>query len=68
MRAALAADVGVTIEELAKDFEQARAVERRLKSLSLSGPRDKLVTYSHARRSRWSARAAFRQCLSLTLG
>ena len=35
------------IEELAGDFEQARAAERRLKSLSLSGPRDRLVTYSH---------------------
>ena len=35
------------IEELAEDFERARAVECRLKSLSLSGPRDRLVTYSH---------------------
>lgn len=34
------------IEELAEDFEQARAVASRLKSLSLSGPRDELVTYS----------------------
>jgi len=34
------------IEELADEFEQARAVERRLKSLSLPGARDELVTYS----------------------
>ena len=34
------------IEELAEAFEQARAIERRLKSLLLSGPRDELVTYS----------------------
>lgn len=34
------------IQELAEGFEQARAAERRRKSLSLSGPRDKLVTYS----------------------
>jgi len=34
------------IEELADEFEQARAIERRLKSLSLPGARDELVTYS----------------------
>ena len=35
------------IEELADQFEQVRAMERRLKSLSLSGSRDELVTYSN---------------------
>jgi hypothetical protein len=34
------------IRELAEEFEEARAVEGRLKSLSLSGPREELVTYS----------------------
>lgn len=33
------------IEELADEFEQTRAVERRLRSLSLPGTRDELVTY-----------------------
>ena len=35
------------IRELAKEFEQARAAQRRLESFSLSGPRDELVTYSN---------------------
>jgi len=35
------------IAELAEEFERARSIERRLKSLSLSGPRDVLVTYSN---------------------
>jgi hypothetical protein len=34
------------IEELADAFDQARALKRRRKSLSLSGTRDELVTYS----------------------
>jgi hypothetical protein len=34
------------IRELAQDFERVRAVARRLKSLSLPGPSDKLVSYS----------------------
>jgi len=33
------------IRELGKDFERARAVARRLKSLSLTGPREELVPY-----------------------
>jgi hypothetical protein len=35
------------IHELIEAFERARQSERRLKSLSLSGSRDELVTYSH---------------------
>jgi hypothetical protein len=35
------------IAELVDEFEQTRAVERRLKSLSLPGARDELVTYSN---------------------
>ena len=34
------------IQELAEEFERARQSEQRLKSLSLSGSRDELVTYS----------------------
>jgi len=34
------------IQELAEEFERTRAVERRIKLLSLSGARDELVTYS----------------------
>lgn len=34
------------IEELGEEFKRARSIERRLKSLSLSGPHDELVTYS----------------------
>jgi hypothetical protein len=34
------------IQELAEEFEQARAIASRLKTLSLSGSRDELVTYS----------------------
>ena len=34
------------IAELAGAFERARSIERRLKSLSLSGRRDELVSYS----------------------
>lgn len=34
------------IDELNHEFERARATERRLKSFSLSGTRDELVTYS----------------------
>jgi hypothetical protein len=34
------------MEEVAEAFEDARAVKRRLKSLTLSGARDKLVAYS----------------------
>jgi hypothetical protein len=33
------------IQELGEEFERARAIERRLKSQSLSGSRDELVTY-----------------------
>ena len=34
------------IVELAEEFDQARAIEKRLKSITLSGDRDQLVTYS----------------------
>jgi hypothetical protein len=34
------------VRELAEEFQRARAIERRLKSLSLSGSRNELVTYS----------------------
>jgi hypothetical protein len=34
------------IQELAEEFQQARAIASRLKTLSLSGSRDELVTYS----------------------
>ena len=34
------------IEELSAEFQQARAIEKRLKSFSLSGSRDELVSYS----------------------
>jgi hypothetical protein len=36
------------IDELGEAFQRAREIESRLKSLSLPGPRDELVTYSHA--------------------
>jgi hypothetical protein len=35
------------IDELNHEFDQARTIERRLKSLSLSGTRDELVSYSN---------------------
>lgn len=34
------------LKELAQDFERVRAITRRLKTLSLPGPRDRLVSYS----------------------
>jgi len=44
------------IEELAEDFEQARAIAGRVKTLSLSGPRDELVTYSSLNDARGGVR------------
>lgn len=35
------------IKELAREFEQSRAIKRRLESFSLTGSRDALVTYSN---------------------
>jgi hypothetical protein len=44
------------IRELGKEFERARVIEKRLKSLSLSSPRDELVTYSSVIDERGSVR------------